>query len=140
MRYAAVDDVGRAINPMILHGQTHGAIAQGVGQALWEQCVVDADSGQVMTGSFMDYAMPRSDILPTFKTGADGNTVAVESARRARRRRGRYDAGAGRRDQCHRRRAEGLRRDAYGNAGDVRDVSGARSRMASTRNPRTFGA
>jgi carbon-monoxide dehydrogenase large subunit len=68
VRYAAVDDVGRAINPMILHGQTHGAIAQGVGQALWEQCVVDADSGQVMTGSFMDYAMPRSDILPSFKT------------------------------------------------------------------------
>jgi carbon-monoxide dehydrogenase large subunit len=68
VRYAAVDDVGRAINPMILHGQTHGAIAQGVGQALWEQCVVDADSGQVMTGSFMDYAMPRSDVLPTFKT------------------------------------------------------------------------
>jgi carbon-monoxide dehydrogenase large subunit len=68
VRYAAVDDVGRAINPMILHGQTHGAIAQGVGQALWEQCVVDAGSGQVMTGSFMDYAMPRSDILPTFKT------------------------------------------------------------------------
>jgi carbon-monoxide dehydrogenase large subunit len=68
VRYAAVDDVGRAINPMILHGQTHGAIAQGVGQALWEQCVVDPESGQVMTGSFMDYAMPRSDILPTFKT------------------------------------------------------------------------
>jgi len=68
VRYAAVDDVGRAINPMILHGQTHGAIAQGVGQALWEQCVVDSDSGQVMTGSFMDYAMPRSDILPMFKT------------------------------------------------------------------------
>jgi carbon-monoxide dehydrogenase large subunit len=53
---------------MILHGQTHGAIAQGVGQALWEQCVVDPDSGQVMTGSFMDYAMPRADILPMFKT------------------------------------------------------------------------
>jgi carbon-monoxide dehydrogenase large subunit len=68
MRYCAVDDVGRAINPMILHGQTHGAIAQGVGQALWEQCVVDPDSGQVMTGSFMDYAMPRADILPSFTT------------------------------------------------------------------------
>ena len=53
---------------MILHGQTHGAIAQGVGQALWEQCVVDPDSGQVMTGSFMDYAMPRADILPSFAT------------------------------------------------------------------------
>jgi carbon-monoxide dehydrogenase large subunit len=68
VRYCATDDVGRAINPMILHGQTHGGIAQGVGQALWEQCVVDPASGQVMTGSFMDYAMPRSDNLPSFKT------------------------------------------------------------------------
>ena len=68
VRYSAVDDVGRAVNPMILHGQTHGAIAQGVGQALWEQVVVDPDSGQVMTGSFMDYAMPRADILPSFTT------------------------------------------------------------------------
>jgi carbon-monoxide dehydrogenase large subunit len=68
VRYSSVDDVGRAINPMILHGQTHGAIAQGVGQALWEQCVVDRESGQVMTGSFMDYAMPRADILPSFAT------------------------------------------------------------------------
>ena len=53
---------------MILHGQTHGAIAQGVGQALWEHCIVDPDSGQVMTGSFMDYAMPRADGLPSFRT------------------------------------------------------------------------
>jgi len=68
VHYSAVDDVGRAVNPMILHGQTHGAIAQGVGQALWEQVVVDAASGQVMTGSFMDYAMPRADVLPSFKT------------------------------------------------------------------------
>jgi carbon-monoxide dehydrogenase large subunit len=68
VRYSAVDDVGRAINPMILHGQTHGAIAQGVGQALWERCVADPASGQVMTGSFMDYAMPRADILPSFAT------------------------------------------------------------------------
>ena len=68
VRYSAVDDVGRAVNPMILHGQTHGAIAQGVGQALWEHCIVDPDSGQVMTGSFMDYAMPRADVLPSFRT------------------------------------------------------------------------
>ena len=68
MRYSATDDVGRAINPMILHGQTHGGIAQGVGQALWEQFVVDPDSGQVLTGSFMDYAMPRADTLPSFTT------------------------------------------------------------------------
>jgi carbon-monoxide dehydrogenase large subunit len=68
VRYSAVDDVGRAVNPMILHGQTHGAIAQGVGQALWEHCIVDPHSGQVMTGSFMDYAMPRADGLPSFRT------------------------------------------------------------------------
>jgi carbon-monoxide dehydrogenase large subunit len=64
-RYASVDDVGRCINPLIVHGQTHGAIAQGVGQALWEQCVVD-DSGQPLCGSFMDYGMPRAHLLPSF--------------------------------------------------------------------------
>ena len=68
VRYSPIDDVGRAVNPMILHGQTHGGIAQGVGQALWEHCIVDPDSGQVMTGSFMDYAMPRADGLPSFRT------------------------------------------------------------------------
>jgi carbon-monoxide dehydrogenase large subunit len=68
VRYSAVDDVGRAVNPMILDGQTHGAIAQGVGQALWEHVIVDPDGGQVLTGSFMDYAMPRADVLPSFRT------------------------------------------------------------------------
>jgi len=67
-RYAAVDDVGRCINPMIVHGQTHGGIAQGVGQALWELCVNDPDSGQPLAGSFMDYGMPRARRLPRFKT------------------------------------------------------------------------
>src|SRR6266508_1848208 len=57
VRLAAVDDVGRAINPLILHGQTHGGIAQGIGQALLEECRYDAD-GQLLSGSFMDYAMP----------------------------------------------------------------------------------
>ena len=65
-RYATVDDVGRCINPLIVHGQTHGGIAQGVGQAMWEQCIVDPDSGQPLTGSFMDYGMPRFDNLPSF--------------------------------------------------------------------------
>jgi carbon-monoxide dehydrogenase large subunit len=67
-RYAAVDDVGTAVNPMILHGQTHGAAAQGIGQALWEQCVYDRNSGQLLSGSLMDYALPRADGLPSFKT------------------------------------------------------------------------
>jgi carbon-monoxide dehydrogenase large subunit len=67
-RYASVDDVGRCINPLIVHGQTHGAIAQGVGQAMWEQIFLDPDSGQPLTGSLMDYGMPRADILPPFRT------------------------------------------------------------------------
>jgi aerobic carbon-monoxide dehydrogenase large subunit len=66
-RYTSVDDVGRCINPLIVDGQTHGAIVQGVGQALWEQCAFDA-SGQPLCGSFMDYGMPRSDRLPSFVT------------------------------------------------------------------------
>jgi carbon-monoxide dehydrogenase large subunit len=68
VRYTAVDDVGRAVNPLILHGQTHGGIAQGAGQALFEQCVYDAGSGQLLAGSFMDYAMPRAADLPFFAT------------------------------------------------------------------------
>jgi carbon-monoxide dehydrogenase large subunit len=67
-RYASIDDVGRCINPLIVHGQTHGAIAQGVGQAMWEQIYLDPDSGQPLTGSLMDYGMPRADILPAFRT------------------------------------------------------------------------
>jgi aerobic carbon-monoxide dehydrogenase large subunit len=66
--HAAVDDVGRAVNPLILHGQTHGGIAQGVGQALFEECRYDRDTGQLLAASFMDYAMPRADTLPAFAT------------------------------------------------------------------------
>ena len=68
VRYSAVDDCGRAINPLIVHGQIHGGIVQGVGQALWEQVVYQRDSGQLLTGSFMDYAMPKADWLPFFDT------------------------------------------------------------------------
>ena len=68
VRFVAVDDVGRAVNPMILHGQTHGGIAQGVGQALLEDTHYDPASGQLLTASFMDYAMPRADNLPWLET------------------------------------------------------------------------
>ncbi len=67
-RYACIDDVGRCINPLIVDGQTHGAIAQGVGQAMWEQIYIEPDTGQPLTGSFMDYGMPRADYLPSFRT------------------------------------------------------------------------
>ncbi|MFT5507714.1 MAG: carbon-monoxide dehydrogenase large subunit, partial [Hyphomicrobiaceae bacterium] len=63
-RYVAVDDVGRCINPMIVHGQTHGGIAQGVGQAMFEHCYYEPETGQPLTGSFMDYTMPRADDFP----------------------------------------------------------------------------
>jgi carbon-monoxide dehydrogenase large subunit len=66
--YVAVDDVGRAINPMIVHGQTHGGIAQGVGQALLENSHYDPATGQLLAASFMDYAMPRAGTFPTFVT------------------------------------------------------------------------
>jgi len=68
VRYTSVDDVGRAINPMIVHGQTHGGIAQGVGQALCELCDYDPESGQLRSATFMDYTMPRADMLPSFAT------------------------------------------------------------------------
>jgi carbon-monoxide dehydrogenase large subunit len=65
VRVVAVDDLGTIVNPMIVEGQIHGGLAQGIGQALLEGCVHDA-SGQLVTGSFMDYAMPRADDLPRF--------------------------------------------------------------------------
>jgi aerobic carbon-monoxide dehydrogenase large subunit len=67
LRYIAVDDVGRAINPMVVDGQTHGGAAQGIGQALWEVCAYDAQ-GQLLSASFTDYAMPRADVVPSFTT------------------------------------------------------------------------
>ena len=65
--FTAVDDFGNIVNPMIVEGQVHGGIAQGIGQALLEACVYDKESGQLLSGSYMDYAMPRADDLPSFK-------------------------------------------------------------------------
>ena len=70
-RYTVVDDVGRMINPLICEGQIQGGVAQGIGQALLEEVVYDRESGQLLSGSFMDYCMPRADDLPGF-------TVAFE--------------------------------------------------------------
>jgi carbon-monoxide dehydrogenase large subunit len=68
LRYAAVDDVGNVINPMIVDGMVHGGITQGVGQALWEGAVYDDQSGQLVSGSMMDYALPKADMLPMYET------------------------------------------------------------------------
>jgi carbon-monoxide dehydrogenase large subunit len=67
VRHSAVDDYGVLVNPMIASGQAHGAIAQGVGQALLERAVYDSATGQPISGSFMDYALPRADDLPSFE-------------------------------------------------------------------------
>ena len=67
LRYVAVDDVGRVINPMIVDGMVHGGIAQGVGQALWEHGVY-SDDGQLLAGTMMDYVVPKADQLPSYET------------------------------------------------------------------------
>jgi carbon-monoxide dehydrogenase large subunit len=66
VRYTAVDDYGRLINPMLTEGQVHGGVAQGIGQAMLEHTVYDPESGQLLSGSFSDYALPRADDLPAF--------------------------------------------------------------------------
>ena len=69
VRYTAVDDYGVLVNPMVASGQAHGAMAQGVGQALLEHATYEAGSGQMLAGSYMDYALPRADDLPSFDLG-----------------------------------------------------------------------
>ena len=66
-RFTAADDFGRIVNPMIVDGQVHGGLAQGIGQALFEECRYDTESGQLLTGSYMDYRMPRAADLPFFE-------------------------------------------------------------------------
>ena len=83
-RYIAVDDVGKVINPMIVDGQVHGGIAQGIAQALWEDAVYD-ENGQLLTGSMMDYAVPKAEFFPPFEldrteTPTDVNPLGVKGA------------------------------------------------------------
>jgi aerobic carbon-monoxide dehydrogenase large subunit len=66
LRYSVVDDVGRMVNPMLVKGQIHGGVVQGLGQGLYEELTYEPTTGQLLAGSFMDYAMPRADDMPTF--------------------------------------------------------------------------
>jgi carbon-monoxide dehydrogenase large subunit len=82
-RYTSVDDVGQPINPLILHGQVHGGIAQGMGQALTEGVVYEAGTGQILTGSFTDYALPVAGRVPSFTVAmtedpTSGNPLRVK--------------------------------------------------------------
>ncbi len=108
LRYSVVDDVGTVLNPLLLEGQIAGGIVQGVGQILMEDIHFDAGSGQLLTGSFMDYAMPRAGDLSPFH--CESNPVPTKTnplgrQGRGRSRRGRRDAGG---RQCAGRRAEPL--------------------------------
>ena len=95
---------GCAINPLILHGQTHGRIAQVVGQALRENSYYEPETGQLLAASFMDYAMPRADTLPFLATTLSQVPAPSNSARRLFRRRGRHDIGVCCGDHRHHRR------------------------------------
>ena len=66
--YTAVDDFGHLVNPMLVDGQVHGAVVQGIGQAMYERTVFDPETGQMLSGSFMDYTMPRADDVPMLST------------------------------------------------------------------------
>jgi carbon-monoxide dehydrogenase large subunit len=83
VRYTMIHDFGRVLNPMLLEGQLQGGVAQGVGQAAFERVVHDPESGQVLTGSFMDYQIPRADDLPslqleTLVTAAPTNPLGIK--------------------------------------------------------------
>jgi aerobic carbon-monoxide dehydrogenase large subunit len=76
-RYFAVDDYGRVINPLLTIGQVQGGVAQGIGQALLECTVYDLESGQLLSGSLLDYALPRADDLPDLDITLDGLPTAA---------------------------------------------------------------
>jgi carbon-monoxide dehydrogenase large subunit len=85
VRYTAVDDAGVIINPLLFAGQIHGGIAQGIGQALMENVAFDPSSGQLLSGSFLDYAMPRAEDMPSFRLEELGdfcksNPIGVKGA------------------------------------------------------------
>ena len=97
--YTRLDDVGTVINPMIVAGQLHGGIVQGVGQALCESAVYDEASGQLLSGSFMDYCMPRADMLPHMTTETHSTPCAHTRSWHQGLRRGRHHRLTRRRHQ-----------------------------------------
>ena len=133
MNFTAVDDFGNIINPMIVEGQVHGGIVQGVGQALIEGAVYDKGTGQLVSGSYMDYTMPRADNFPSFKLGykvtpCPHNPLGVKGCGEAG-----AIAVAGRRHECRAQRAGAARRQARGDARHARSTCGNRSKAPSTR-------
>ena len=116
-RYTVVDDYGRLINPMLTKGQVQGGVAQGIGQALFEHTVYDPDSGQLLSGSLMDYALPRAGDLPPFRHHSRRTTDRRQPARGQRLGPGRVHRGAADHHQRDCRRARPARHRAYRHAG-----------------------
>ena len=134
LRYTVVDDFGAVINPMLLEGQVHGGVVQGIGQALLEETVYDDDSGQLLSGTFMDYAMPRADNLPNFSfttrnVPCKANPLGVKGAGEA----GAVGAPPAR-DQRHRGCAARQGRPPHRHAGDAVAGVGSAARARSPRN------
>ena len=119
VRYTAVDDYGRLINPLLTEGQVQGGVAQGIGQAMLEHTVYDPESGQLLSGSFMDYAMPRADDLPSFDIALVERPTAGQSARRQGLGPGGLHLRAADRDGCRARCAQARGRSGDRHAGDA---------------------
>ncbi len=105
VNFTAVDDFGNVINPMIVEGQVHGGLAQGIGQALIEGCIYDQETGQLVTGSYMDYCHAARRRRAVVQGRHQGDAVHAQPARREGLRRGRRDRRAGGGDQRDHRRA-----------------------------------
>ena len=115
VRYVAVDDCGNPINPMLIDGQIHGGVAHGIGQALYEQVAYD-EEGQLVTGTFVNYALPTAGGVPELRDRPDGDAVAGQLDGRQGRRRGRHDRRLGGRHQRGDRRAPAARRRLHQHA------------------------
>ena len=111
-RYTAVDDLGNVINPTLVEGQVHGGVMQGAGQVFGEHAVYDPATGQLLTGSFMDYVMPRAGWLRDMRGARPPGADADQRARREGRRRIRLQRLAARARQRDRRRAAAARHHA----------------------------
>ena len=119
VRYIAVDDVGNVINPMVVDGQVHGGIAQGVAQALFEEAVYDED-GNLVTGSAHDYLVPSRGRAAVVRARPHGDAEPDQPARRQGGRRDGHHRLDARRDQRRRRRAVPVRRHRHRDAGHAR--------------------
>ena len=132
VNYNVVDDVGTVLNPLLLHGQIDGGIAMGIGQILMEDIKFDSE-GQILTGSFMDYAMPRAGDMTRLSCRQQSGADQDQPARRQRRRRSglrRRHAGGGKRlGRC----AVSARRQTRRNAGDAGSVVADNPRGARTK-------